>query len=226
MDFEHLMEVQSALNDFTLSEKGVYVVDSQFPGAVVPNIIEARMALRRRDGEMLRHQSGLIRLCDMYQWAGNREFLELVDCYGQKEEETKANARIEVVDVMHFDLSLLALTCTTNEEVEEAVGNKNWSGGIDVLSFARSKTDDLQLTKWWTSNKVSVTAVRECAIIQFALLLKTACEDADSYSGTPLFESLEDVVDTYKKKVEVNYERVKANYDHVTDAEMGNENLK
>lgn len=238
MDFEHLMEVQSVLNDFTLSEKGVYVIDSQFPGTVVPNIIEARMSLRRRDGEFLRHQSGFIRLCDMYQWAGNREFLELKECLDDLEsnlpqeeiDKLIANARIEVVDIMHFDLSLLALTCTEDGEIQELL-RRDLLSTFDTLTFARSKVDDLQLGKWWTSNKVNAVTIREHAVIQFVTLLLFACNEQlplydDELTDKPLFESLEDVVDTYKKKVEVNYERVKADYDHVTDAEMGNETIK
>lgn len=233
MDFEHLMHVQSALNDFTLKEKQVYLVDSQYPGVVVPNMVPASMSLRRRDGELVRHQSGLARMCDMYQWAGNREYLELRECMDELEselleeavEQTISNARIEVVDVMHFDLSLLALTCTASEDIEKLL-ERELVHSIDSLAFARAKLDDLQLTKWWTSNKVSVTTIRENATIQFATLLQFGCKQPMRYTDEPLFESFEDVVATYQKKVEVNYNRIKADYDHVADAEMGNAEIK
>lgn len=238
MDFEYLMKVQSALNDFTLKTKQVYLVDS-LDDSIAPQMIQARISLRQREGEKLRHLSALVQMCDMYQWAGNREYLELEECIGSvtsnpkpcELDEVVKNAKVEVVDIMHFDLSLLALTCATGDEVKEAVCNFTLENsslpGLRVLNDARNETDALQLRKWWTSNKVKISDIREKALKQFAALLTFACEDCPIFCYTkPLFTRLEEVVDVYEKKVEVNYQRIKADYDHIKNAEMGNANVK
>lgn len=234
MDFDRLMQIQSDLNDFTLTKKNVHLVDAPNP-AVTPKAVSVTMkGLREREGEYFRHASALVQMCDRFQWAGNREFGELIDCLSELScsqsqpeniESLFTNARVEVVDIMHFDLSLLALTCVEGREISELL-EKDLLGTLDILKFARSKTDDLQLTKWWTSNKVSIRSIRECALVQFVTLLKYASTVELELVEKPLFESSEDLVATYQSKVEVNYERMRSDYDHVANENMGNSSIK
>lgn len=235
-DFARLMKIQTELNDFTLAEKKVQVLHAD-SSAVLPTAIQANSKLKLREGEFIRHHSGLIRLLDMYQWAGNREYLELLECIKKGGEETKVsyripppefdNARIEIVDVMHFDLSLLALTCVENQEIITAI-EKNIECSPEQLEAAREKLDDLQLTKWWTSNKVTIASIRTCALTQFSVLMNLAATFTFMVGKKKqsLFESFKEIEETYLKKVDVNYNRIRGNYDHIANANMGNNQIK
>lgn len=229
LDLAKLMQIQSELNDFTLKEKKVKIPHSTNP-AVLPTLVQASSGLKAREGELVRHHSGLVRMLDMYQWAGNREFLELKECYIARKMSFRTryktihykilqldfeNARMEIVDIMHFDLSLLALTCTEPKEVEQIKAPSNIE--IDHLEKARMLLDNLQLTKWWTTNQVSIKDIRNCAIKQFAMLLHLAIQGKILYknSSKSLFKDYKDIEQTYLKKVQVNYDRIRSNYDHL-----------
>lgn len=203
LDLEKLIEIQSALNDYTLKECNVHVVegDQAVPGS---------MALAQREGVFLRHSSALVRLADMYQWAGNREYLELVDALGTDfsiwDFEDKKKACLEIVDILHFDLSLLALTKTTSADLPSTVG----LGTLAAITKARALFDNLQLTKWWTKKTITVAEIRDHAITQFVSLITFATE-------SELFASQAEIVETYLEKVNVNYKRIQNNYDHIKD---------
>lgn len=228
MNFTELMNIQSDLNNFTLSEKEVFLVDRNEKWGL--DLVRASMNLHLREGEFIRHHSALIQMIDMYQWAGNREYLELKECL-QSEQNTK-NARVEIVDIMHFDLSILALTCTEEKEIVDCLNQPNFCCDCNALKIVRSQIDNLQLRKWWTSNKVNLATIRQWAISQFCSLLTFATKqqlgfltNSNTIEYGTLFDTVEEVKETYLKKVEVNYERIRKNYDHIKNAEMGNESI-
>lgn len=226
MDFSKLMQIQSELNDFTLSEKNVSLI--QHDEGWEPKAIPASMSLGAREGEYIRHQSAVIQMCDMYQWAGDREMLELIECFMPLTpiDNPRANARIEVVDIMHFDLSVLALTKTKPEEIASFLQeNEDKDIKLQSMVLARKEFSNLQLRKWWTSNKVDIVDIRERAINEFGLLLLFAVKQPAFDEEKPLFDSFEDIEQTYLKKVNVNYERIKQNYDHVANKEAGNDSI-
>ncbi len=228
ISFIELIDIQKALNDFTLLENKVKVV------GVDGEAVQASMALSARDGEVIRHKSPTVALCDMYQWAGNREMQELYECFEIHETPPahsqldgtylkvtdRDHARLEVVDIMHFDLSLLALTEATQIEIEHAfeAAQKASDKSIWKVLEKREIFDNLQLRKWWTTKKVAIEEIKMKAVEQFATLLAFAI-------AAKLFDDLEDVRAVYQKKVAVNYERVKAGYNHVANKDMGNDKI-
>lgn len=239
-DIAKLLRIQSELNDFTLRERKVFLPpnasDMVGPvGAYTP----ATMELAQRDGEFIRHQCPLIQLIDMYQWAGNREQLELHEAFWKivnnnhytsvvetaTREIDYQNLRVECVDVMHFDLSVLILTKATVSEIDVAI-IKAVNGAeritTNVLEQARAAFDNLQLRKWWTTKTITIEEIRNAALLQFGALIAAALRlSPDAFHRMP-FASLDDIEQTYLKKVEVNYNRIKNQYNHITDKEMGN----
>lgn len=223
MNIGKMLEIQKALNQYTLQTNNVCTVPDQMeqtgPLLVTPT---ASMDLARRDGEFIRHKSGLIQLIDMYQWAGNREYEELTDSLAPGE-FNRQNARVEIVDIIHFDLSILLLTCATPEEAQYAVNQFICTDAYD-LGKARKAFDDLQLRKWWTTKTITIEAIRKCALAEFGANLSYGCLGHQPDSA-PLFTTLAEIEELYLKKVEVNYNRVKAGYNHVANKEMGNSTL-
>lgn len=204
MNITKLMQIQSDLNNFTLSEKGVQILDCKNPS----------MGLGQREGTYLRHKSELVHLIDMYQWAGNREFLELTEVFGQlsltdssSNTTTEQNIRMEIVDVLHFDLSLLILT---KVEASDIINLQIYgvSDPLKYLEETRKQFDNLQLRKWWTSNKVEIAEIRKRAIAQFLALINLATARAS------IFRTYDEIETAYLEKVKINYDRIKGNYDH------------
>lgn len=228
ISFIELIDIQKALNNYTLLENKVKVV------AIDGEAIQASMALSTRYGEVIRHKSPTVALCDMYQWAGNREMQELYDCFEINEAPPehsaldgtylkvidKDHARLEVVDIMHFDLSLLALTEATQAEIEIGLMNASAESDKSIWKVLEKRElfDNLQLRKWWTTKKVAIEEIKMKAIQEFTTLLTFAI-------SSNLFDNLEDIQAVYQKKVAVNYERVKAGYNHVADKDMGNDKI-
>jgi len=205
LDLAKLIEIQSALNDYTLKECNVHVVQDD-------KTVLGSMSLGQREGTFLRHTSAIVHLCDMYQWAGNREYQELFEIVGiEYVAWDNAKARLEVVDVMHFDLSLLAITKATIEDLPSPIG----LGSLRAVEKARKIFDNLQLTKWWTKKTITVAEIRDCAVTEFVSLMAFAI-------ASELFKDEAEIVETYLKKVDVNYSRIKNSYDHIRDKDMGN----
>jgi dimeric dUTPase (all-alpha-NTP-PPase superfamily) len=203
LELEKLIAIQTALNDYTLKECNVHIVEGN-------QAVLGSMSLAQREGTFLRHSSALVHLVDMYQWAGNREYRELLEVLGTDFSiwgtDDKEKARFEIVDILHFDLSLLALTKTVPTDIPSTVG----LGTLAALAKARALFDNLQLTKWWTKKTITVAEIRDHAVTEFVSLITFATE-------SELFEGQAEIVETYLQKVDINYKRIQNNYDHIKD---------
>jgi dimeric dUTPase (all-alpha-NTP-PPase superfamily) len=171
-----------------------------------------------------------------YVWAANGELIELADCFkinkdGYVELVDEQNSKVEWVDVLHFLVSSMQCLLTL-DEVESFVLSEHESEEhfYEHLKRALVATSTIMekvvLVKWWVK-EAKEGKPRFVTILNKELgldLLKTAWKHF-MIVGRKLGYTDEQILDLYKQKHKINFERQNQNYSIKGKTEADNLNI-
>jgi dimeric dUTPase (all-alpha-NTP-PPase superfamily) len=155
-----------------------------------------------------------------YRKAFSAELAEFLRDIQQKDVGSR-NGKVEIIDMLHFLVSLSHLVQLDSEEAFALRMLKEKSDISDIVLAAFLSLDDLQNSikwKWWAKGGGFKPGLAKTAVIYLWISL---WEMADAFSL-----SFEDMKDIYLAKNEVNIQRQMSGYSEDTKTELDNISIK